>query len=448
MIGTAFWIGPLQPLPAELQLLAMVGDSAGGAAVGVAERDSATGRLRFAVPLGVRNVGARAARPERLVLSVPAYYRLATRAGTLSGDVAPGVPLRRYAFQLEPEPIPADSVLRTLPGIDTIWVEPDLPSYYCVTSSGPVPDFVPAPARNPKMIADLRIFYSVRTRSADERHAGLLAVHVDPQALDVKPAPMPPAFPTTFRSPEVEEPELAGLRQVGSRTAYCGDPEQPLELRTVLWETASRGRVFVVHSLGAPRKRLYDLNRDSIVELETWDMDGDGAFDARREARFRVPDFLVPAPSRIPYALAPDTVPPDSIWLVMFHDTRRGPHRFTQPLPRPVAMVTDSSVVESDSTRAATEELSPEYAGAADAVGRMRAITPADTASGRPPRAWLALFDDTASGPFRFTSTAAAAAAVSRATADSADEARRRVRRPNQPLGTPIDYPRRPGRRD
>jgi hypothetical protein len=447
VLATAFWIGPLHPLPAELQVLAYARDSIGGAAVAAPSLDSETDRLRFAIPLAVRNVGARSARPERLMLSVPAYYRVATRSGTLLGDVTPGVPLRRYVIDLEDAPVPPDGVVRALPGVDTIWVEPDLPSYYCVARTGPVPDFVPAPARNPNIISGLRIFYSVRTQSADERHAGLLAVHVDPHALDVASAPQPPSFPTTFRTPEVDEPELPGLRKVGSRTVHCGDPEQPLELRSVLMETSSRGRVFELHVLGEPRKRLYDLNRDSVVELETWDADGDGRFDARRDARFRVPEFLVPPPSRIPYALLPDTLPPDSVWLATFHDTGRGLHRFSQR--RPVAAVADP-VEETDSIGAATEELSPEFAGAADPIVGMPAITLADIASGRRPRVWLALFNDTAAGPFRFSSSAAAAAAVSRAAADSAKEAaaRRRARRPApEPLGTPIDYPRPPGRR-
>jgi hypothetical protein len=448
VIAAAFWIGPLRPLPAELQVLAFGGDQGQARTVVVPTLDTASGRLRFAVPLGVRNVGARGARPERLVLSVPAYYRLATRDGLLSGDVSPGVPLRRYAINLEPAPVPADSVIRTLSGVDTIWIEPDLPSYYC-TASGPIPEFIPAPARNPDIISDLRIFYSLRTRRADERHAGLLTVQVDPKTLKVTPAPMPPAFPTTFRSPEVDEPELVGLRPVGARTAHCGDPEQPMQLRTVLLETASRGRVYVIHVHDAPRKRLYDLNRDSIIELETWDVDGDGRFDARRDARFRVPEFLVPPPSRIPYALQPDTVPPDSIWLAMFHDAARGPHRFTQPLPpRPVAVVTDTVAEEADSLGAAEE--SPELRERAPAATHLaRPIAPGDTASGRPPRVWIALFNDTAAGPFRFSNPAAAATAATRASADSADEARRRTlqRRRSQPLGTPISYPRSPGRR-
>lgn len=447
VVGVMFWIGPLRPVPAELQVLAYGGDGAPEPVVALPMRDTATGRLRFAVPLSVRNVGARSGRPEQLMLSVPAYYRLATRDGLLSGDVSPGVPLRRYAINLELAAIPADSVVRALPGVDTIWVEPDLPSYYCTASSGPIPDFVPAPARNPEIISDLRIFYSLRTQRADERHAGLLSVRVDPEALKVTPAPMPPVFPTTFRSPAVQEPELIGARPVGTRTAHCGDPEQPMELRTVLLETATRGRVFVVHVNGAPRKRLYDLNRDSIIELETWDVDGDGYFDARREARFRVPDFLVPPPSRIPYALLPDTVPPDSIWLAMFHDARRGVHRFTQPLPRPVAVVTETDTVaaEPDTAAAATEELGPEFGGRpADAVRRALVVAPSDTAgAGRPPRAFVALFNDTSAGPFRFTDPAAAAAATERAAADSLEEARLRARRrPAQPLGTPIPYPR------
>src|SRR5207237_1239421 len=94
----------------------------------------------------------------------------------------------------------------------------------------------------------------------------------------------------------------------------CGDPEQPMQIVSHEWDTPEGGRFFVLDYGGKPRKYLFDLNRDSIIELEMWDSDGDGHFDARRAAHYPIPSFLLPLSgirpldARIFASLKPDSV--------------------------------------------------------------------------------------------------------------------------------------------
>src|SRR6185369_13271836 len=88
-----------------------------------------------------------------------------------------------------------------------------------------------------------------------------------------------------------------------------------LELYDVLWETATGGRFFLVYHGGAPRKYLFDLDRDSIIELEMWDPDSDGKFEATRPAHMPIPEFLMPAraPRAVIVAATGDSIPVDSL---------------------------------------------------------------------------------------------------------------------------------------
>jgi hypothetical protein len=83
----------------------------------------------------------------------------------------------------------------------------------------------------------------------------------------------------------------------------------------VLWETATGGRLFVVSYGGAARKYLYDLDRDSIIELEIWDPDSDGRFEASRPTRMYIPEFLMPArpPIRVAVSTPVDSIGGDSL---------------------------------------------------------------------------------------------------------------------------------------
>jgi hypothetical protein len=178
---------------------------------------------------------------------------------------------------------------------------------------------------------------------------------------------------------------------------------------------------------GEPRKRLYDVNGDGIVDLETWDVSGDGLFEARREARFAVPEFLLPLPPRDPSMIEPDPERPDSAWLDLFHRYAAGPARFAEStlVPHPVAAV---DTLASDSLDASPA--TPPTDVAAD-LGPVPPETPE----------FLALFADTLRGPFRFSRRAQAAAdtvATDTASADTTPRPRPAPRR-RPPLGTPVD---------
>ncbi|HSJ06026.1 MAG TPA: hypothetical protein VK936_04940 [Longimicrobiales bacterium] len=377
VLGGMYWIGPLRPLPAELELVVLAGDEPVDELAVPGELDAETGAVRFAVPLAVRNTGARPGTPRRITLSVPGRYRLITARGVLDSEVTPGVPLRRYVLSVSAPAIAPDGPPVRVRGLETVWIEPDLPSYYCMPV-GDIPEFMPAPHIDAGTLADVRIFYSLTSREAERRRTGVLTLRLDPSRLQATPAAMPPVFPTSFEEPEVEAPDLGPLLYGGERRSYCGDPEQPMELFTVVWQTAAGGRFYVIYIDDAPRKHLYDLNGDGTIDLETWDATGDGRFEARREARYAVPEFLVPSPRRRADSLEPDTVPPDSAWLAVFNDPAAGPFRFTR---RPAETgAAPGAVPGAPSPRtAAVEPLPP------------------------PDSAWLDLFLDTERGPFRFT---------------------------------------------
>jgi hypothetical protein len=345
LLGAAFWIGPFRPRPPQLRLLALSGDGRFHDYVGIPSAWADTlspaseATARFPLLLAVHNAGATAARPSQISLSLPARYRVGTSRGPLEYRTAMGNPLARYDLRFRSPSIAPGAVPTIIPGIDTLWLEPIVPSLYCTALADSVPEFIAAPPQDPNVTARVLIFYSFEGRGIRQRQTGLLRVQVDPNLVKRNPAPTPPVYPVEIVKPEAPKPELGSLRFVGSRISGCGDPSQPLELHTVLWETMDGGRFFVVYHGGAPRKHLYDMNRDSIIELETWDSDSDGEFEARRVARITIPGFLMPLPRpRIDSATAAaavadaDTMPVDSAWLRTFHALEAGPLRF---LPQP-----------------------------------------------------------------------------------------------------------------
>jgi hypothetical protein len=380
----AYWIGPLRPLPPAIELLAVDGEYAVEQLSVAGEYDEAGGLLRFPVPLAVRNVGAREGEPNRLTLSVPARYRVVTPRGRLSGEMTPGVPLRRYLIELPASTLQPGAPPQQLAGLESIWLEPDLPRYYCNTHGNDIPEFIPAPLYDAGSISEVRIFYSIATRGTRERSTGLLTVNVDPSQLQVTPAQMPPTFPTEFEDPEIQKPDLGRLRFVGARTAWCGDPEQPMELYTGVWQAAGGARHYAIHVHGTPRKLLWDLNGDGTIDLEAWDVDADGRFEARRQARYPVPEFLEPLPPRDPEMLEPDNTPRDSAWLALFDNRDAGPFRFAG-VPGP-GQLAAADTLPGDTT----------YVGAAPTGVALEPLPPPDSA-------WLALFLDAGAGPFRFT---------------------------------------------
>lgn len=389
----AYWVGPLKPPPPEIELLAVQDGQLVDRVRVAGERDPATNAVRFGVALAARNVGAREGDVEQLVLSVPARYRLVTPRGRARGEVTTGVALRRYVLDV-PVNLEPGAPPQRLAGLDSIWLEPDLPSYYCYAQTADIPEFIPAPSLDPATISEVRIFYSFATRGVRERSTGLLTLDVAPDQLEATSAEMPPAFPTVFEDPEIQQPDMGRVQYGGARTAWCGDPEQPLELYTVRWDGQGGARLYAIHVRESARKLLWDLNGDGVVDLEAWDVDGDGRFEARREARFPVPDFLEPLPPRNPEWLEPDTSPRDAAWLAVFNNTGAGPFRFAgvpTPAERLAADTLVTDTLPADSAGVSARPMAP-----AGTQATLEPLPPPDSA-------WLALFLDADAGPFRFT---------------------------------------------
>jgi hypothetical protein len=351
LIAASFWIGPLRPRPAELQLLGLSGDGRFREYIGIPSAwtdsmpASSEATARFPLILAIHNGGTDTEQPSRLALSLPARYRISNKNGPLEYATTLGNPLARYELPLPSSKLPPGVLPALIPGVDTLWLEPLVPSLYCTALSDSVPEFIAAPPHDANALSRVRIFYSLEGRGIRQRQTGLLTVQVDPKHIRRNPAPAPPVFETVITQPEAAAPELGSLSYVGARVATCGDPSQPLELHAALWETIDGGRFFVLYHGGAPRKHLYDLNRDSIIELEMWDSDADGKFEARRAARFGIPSFIMPLPKpradsvALAGVLAADTMPLDSAWLNNFHDIAGGPLRFgtARPARRPPA---------------------------------------------------------------------------------------------------------------
>jgi hypothetical protein len=379
----AYWIGPLRPIPPDVAIVTLQDGQPAEEVALTGELAEGEASLRFPLELAVQNTGTRTAEPRRVVLSVPGRYRVIGPRGRMRAEVTPGVPLRSYIIDLPRQRIPVGGEVRRLEGLEQIWLEPDLPSYYCTTRGDDIPEFIPAPDIDAGMLSEVRIFYSVEMRDPGQRSTGLLRVRVNPAQLQATPAPMPPVFPTVSQAGAAVQPDLGRLQFAGTRTAWCGDPDQPMELYTAMWQGQGGARVFSIHVQGQPRKRLYDLNGDGIIDLETWDMDGDGEFDAQRQARFATPEMLIPLPPRNPQLREPIATPADPQWLAVFHDAGSGPRRFAQHGPPPGAPGADT--LDAGIPPTAREGGEP-----------MGPLPPPDSA-------WLAVFDDVASGPFRFT---------------------------------------------
>lgn len=299
-MAAAFWIGPLRPVPAELELVALSADGQYRPVVRLPKALADTFSLdgasvgRYPLIFAIYNSGARAVEPIQLALSLPAQYRLTNSRGeAFPPRMVPGNPLARYVFELKPATIAPGETPLVLPGLDTLWLEPTIPSYYCTTFSDSIPEFVPAPPQNPQLLANVNIFYSFATRSS-ARQTGILTIQLDPAAVRRDVSAPVNALPTTIREPEVRRPQTPALFLVGTRVSQCGDAAYPLEIHSTLYRTPEGGRVFVLSLNNVVRKYLYDLNRDSIIELEIWDPDNDGLFEAGRAARMPIPEFLMP----------------------------------------------------------------------------------------------------------------------------------------------------------
>jgi len=300
LLGAAFLLDVPDHSLGGLEVVIRAGDDSWATALSVEVPDSA--RRASATPgrvplvLGVRNAGPRPGAAARLRVHVPARFWLVDRRGEpYPYDVPLGEALARYAFELEPRLLPVDDTVRGLPPLDTLWLEPWLPDWTCQLQAGGVPEFVPAPAQAAGSLARAELFW-VLEGAGQGRQAGNLTLHYDTTLVSQRTPARPPLYPTELREPRLPPPQLGLLRGVGARHVLCGDPERPVALTSRMWETASGGRVIEVFTAQGPHKRLFDLDRDSVVEMEMWDPDGDGDFEARRAARFPIPGFLLPRP--------------------------------------------------------------------------------------------------------------------------------------------------------
>lgn len=298
-----YWLLPFGDDGAELRLLlAVPGEEyAEELRVPAAWADTSTvasgATVRVPLLFAIVNLGGEAATPGRLELSLPSRFNLVRADGQpLPGRIAPGSPLVRYEVPVSLPRVEADGEAMPIAMLDTLWLEPVIPSFYCVTMADSVPDFVPAPPAPVEAIARVQIFYSFEGGDLESRQTGLLTVQLDPRQLEREAPDPPPVFPASFREPFVPRPPLGELSYGGSRRAFCGEPDLPIELLSTLWLTPGGGRFIVLDHGGVPRKYLFDLNADSIIELEMWDPDGDGDFEAWRQARMPIPAFLLPPP--------------------------------------------------------------------------------------------------------------------------------------------------------
>jgi len=258
-------------------------------------------RARVPLLLAVRNIGTAEGRARALHLSLPARYRLELGDGReLPYQLEPGNPLIRYTINGPFPPVQPGRLPTVLPSMDTLWLEPVVPQLYCISVGDSIPEFVPAATPDPRLLSHVNIFYSFDANTPG-RQAGLLEVRLDPSLVERPPATPPPSFPTLLKEPAWPLPAVGPLRRIGFARARCGPPESPMEVQSTIWQTEDGGRLIVLAYGGKPRKYLFDLNRDSLVDLEMWDASGKGRFDAEREARYPIPSFLLPPPGPPPF---------------------------------------------------------------------------------------------------------------------------------------------------
>jgi hypothetical protein len=272
------------------------------------------GAARFRVILGLRNAGYTRGYPHRLVLSIPARYRLVGPGGeVLDGVADPTSPLIRYELdprlgEVEPQRLPV-----LLPAFESLWLEAVIPRYYCVEVADSIPDFVPAPPPPLHAMSQVRLLYVLEDSTVEERWSGTITLQLDTSLMVVSMPSRPPTFGMEV-NPDLAQPDLGQLVEAGRREIQCGEPEAPMHMVSTIWEAESGARLITIEYGGEVRKHLYDLNGDGIIDRESWDPEGRGRFTATRRAQLPIPDFLLPPPTGVRYDMAAfDDIPPDSL---------------------------------------------------------------------------------------------------------------------------------------
>jgi hypothetical protein len=335
--AAATYVGWASP-PTELELLALGPDGQfhDTLAIPLDWSDTATATpdavARFPLILGVRNVGHRSARPGRLVLSVPARYRVTDAWGEpLPTAVDPASPLVAYLVEprlapVEPGRLPA--LLRTH---ETLWLEAVVPRYYCVELADAIPEFVAAPPPPIRAMSEIVMLYTFEGGDLDVRQTGTLTVRVDTALLAVPMPEQPPTFPMQT-DPRQAWPDLGPLRYVGRTDVRCGEPEAPMEMVSTVWETEGGARIITLSYDGAVRKYLFDVNGDGVIDRESWDPEGAGRFTATRRAHLPIPSFLLPETPSVRYDMSRFAeLTPDSLARL---DPLRGAMAGPGPMPQ------------------------------------------------------------------------------------------------------------------
>jgi hypothetical protein len=322
----------------ELELLALGPDGQfhQSLAIPLEWSDSATATpdavARFQLILGVRNVGHRTARPGRLVLSVPARYRVTDAWGEeLPSASDPASPLVSYLIEPRMEPVEPGRVPSLLPEHETLWLEAIIPRYYCVELADAIPEFVAAPPPPIDAMSEVLMLYAFDRGELGVRQTGTLTFQIDPSMLAVTMPEQPPTF-AMHTDPRQAWPIAGALQHVGSTDVRCGEPEAPMEMESHVWETEGGARVITLAYGGVVRKYLFDVNGDGVIDRESWDPEGGGRFTATRQARLPIPGFLLPATPSIRYDMSRFAeIPPDSLARL---DPLRGAMAGPGPMPR------------------------------------------------------------------------------------------------------------------
>jgi hypothetical protein len=287
-------VGPPPRNPARLELLALDADGRFSSDVRLLPDSLDDAALRFPLILGIRNTGVRPALAVRLHLSIPARFTLSDSSGRLDRNASDDGPLARYTLQLSGGAIEPGALPAVPPGADRLWLETSAAPIACSLPPDGVPSFEPAPPYPAEQLAQAQLFYSFETDRSAGRQTGLLRLTFDPSLL---PDPSDSADfelgPVVIEAPDVVRPIITQLQLEGVRDTDCGEPGRMAALRSVVWQ-ADAGRFLVLITADVPRKHLFDLDGDGRVELEIWDADADGHFEARRTASFPIPRFLLP----------------------------------------------------------------------------------------------------------------------------------------------------------
>jgi hypothetical protein len=178
-------------------------------------------------------------------------------------------------------------------GLDHLWITAELSGITCRLRWDGVPEFAQAPAYDAGLLSMVEAFYVLESR--DERHTGLLSIRLDEARAQAEPEEFQTGQVTVVNG-GVRLPSLAKLAFDGARSTVCGAPEQRVALESFVWRTGAKetGRWIQVVAGGRVRRMLYDTTGDGWIDLEVWDGQGDGRFEARRAVSYRTPPFLLP----------------------------------------------------------------------------------------------------------------------------------------------------------